>query len=346
MESTPHKILRIAPQLRRCCWYTVIGAVVLSITFFWIARLIQNRGPVEIALGCLMFALMAAAMVIPLSWKLRLGHDGLERRILFRWDKWRWDEFATGRIYKLHPYTLFDRERPWWRRKLRLGYMDYADIQRVVTAINAHYQLPTPPYVSATLTIQYGFRHSVTFDRHGVQLVSPGRPRAYTWQELIEIHLTRMDPIRRDFKSLLISFPDQEIELKQITHQGGASPSWRGATAEEINEFLFRNVPDERIHISIEGEPITSPEQIAKKLKHAETMKRDLAICLAIFTPLIVASLIWMAITDGIFKALTMAAVYIVAVVPILVFVLRSQVQQIRDLKSTLASVGDDANTI
>ncbi|MCU0720432.1 MAG: hypothetical protein MUC83_12060 [Pirellula sp.] len=342
METTPHQEFRIAPQLRRCCWYTVAGAAVLGITFFGIARFIQNRGPVEIAVGCLMIAIMAASMAMPLSWKLRVSRDGLERRILFRWDKWRWDEFARGRICKLHPYTLLDRERPWWRRKLRLGYMDSADIQRVVAAINKHYQLPAPPCVSATLTIQYGFRHSVTFDRQGVQLMSPGRPRLYTWRELSEIHITRMDPIRRDFKSLLMAFPDQEIELKLITHQGGTSPSWRGATAEEINEFLFQNVPADHISVSIEGEPLTCPKQIAKKLKHFEKMNRDLGICLAIFTPLLVACLIWMAITDGIFQAVTMTVVCIVAVAPILVFVLRSQAQQIRDLKRTLASVNTD----
>ena len=90
-------------------------------------------------------------MAIPLRWKLRVDQDGVSRRLFFRWDVWRWTDLASGQILKLHPYTLCDPNRVWWRRKLRLGYMDSGDIEEVISVINTHYQLPPPPDVPETL---------------------------------------------------------------------------------------------------------------------------------------------------------------------------------------------------
>jgi hypothetical protein len=327
---------RIAPELRRCCWYIIAGAIGLVIVFHWIARFVQNRAPVDVAVGCVLFVLLAAAMALPLRWKLRVDQQGVARRLVFRWDSWAWADFATGRVYKLHPYTLCDPERPWWRRKLRLDYMASGEVQDVISAINGHYQLPAPPDVPATLTIKYGFRRSVTFDHDGIHLMICGRPHEYSWRELRDIHVTRMDPVRRDFKSLLITLPDQDIELTLVTHQGGTSPTWRGATSEEINEFLFQTVAAERIHVSIAGESLTKREHIEKKLQHAEGTKRDLVMMVAIFAPLMIATLVWMAMADGILVALLMVAVCVAALGPTFIFVFRSHTKQIQDLKSML----------
>ncbi len=344
MELTSHQEYRIAPELRRCCWYSIVGAVGLGIVFYWIASFVQNRAPVDIAVGCVLFVLLAAAMVIPLRWKLRVSQHGLARRLLFRWDSWEWADLATGRVCKLHPYTLRDPERPWWCRTLRLGPMASADIQEVFSMINRHYQIPPAPDVPATLTIKYGFRRSATFDQNGIHLMIRGTPHEYTWREIRDIHVTRMDPIRRDFQSLLIALPDQDIELKLVTHQGGTSPTWRGATAEQINEFLFQTVAAERLHISIAGERLSKREDIEKELQNAEKLKRELDVMVAIASLLIVVCLVWIAIADGIFKAALMASVSAVPVVPIFVFVLRSHTKQIVELKSMLKSVGDGSD--
>jgi len=340
MKSAARKEYRIAPELRRCCWYTIVSAVPLIIVFYWVARFIQNRGPVDIAVGCALFALLAAAMVFPLRWKLRVGQHGLARRLLFHWDSWEWVDFSTGRVCKLHPYTLCDPERPWWRRKLHLNYMASADIQEVISAINRHYQLPPPPVVPATLTIKYGFRRSATFDHDGIHLMIGRSSHEYTWREIRKVHVTRMDPIRRDFKDLLITLPDHEIELKLITHEGGTTPTWRGATGEVINEFLFQAVETERIHILIAGEAFTTREHIEKKLSQVEKIKRDLGIMVAIGIALIVATVVWAAIAEGIFTAILLAVMGVIFAGPIVVFAFRSLTKQIQDLKSTLKSVG------
>ncbi len=65
-------------------------------------------------------------------------------------------------------------------------------------------------------------------------------PRVDLWGEVRRVYVTRPDPVRRDFTHLPVLLPGMEIEWKLVTHQGGTTPTWRGATAEEIHEMLFR----------------------------------------------------------------------------------------------------------
>lgn len=335
MRPTSQHDYQIAPELRRCCWYVILGAVALTIVFFLIARFVQNRGGADVALGCVLFAILAAAMILPLRWKLRLDENGVSRR-LFRWDLWSWSDLQSGRIRKIYPYTLYDPERPWWRRRMRLGYMEANDIQEVISTVNTRYTLPLPPDVPDTLTIKYGFRRKVTFDHKGIHLTVCDRPYEYLWRDLREIHLTRMDPARRDFKSLLITLPNQELELKLVTHQGGTSPTWRGATAEEINEYLVQFVPTDRIHTSIAGQQLTKREHIERKLQEAKKRTREFAVITLVFLPLIVGLLVWMAIDDGILKAIVMGAMFAVFPGSVIFFVYRSHRKQISDLIDSL----------
>jgi hypothetical protein len=341
MQSTPQQEYRIAPDLRRACWYAIIGSMLLAIVFFWISAFIQNRGPGYIAIGFVPFVLLTGAMVVALRWKLRVDQHGLARRKLFGWDNWEWAVFATGRVRKMHPHTLYDPDRPWGRRKLGLSYMASAEVQEVMSVINRHYRLPPPPEVPATLTIKYGFRRSAIFNHDGIHLTIGGRSHVYTWRDLGNIHVTRMDPVRRDFTSLLINLPNQDIELKLVTHEGGASPTWRGATAEEINEYLFHNVPSEKIHTSIAGDLPTNREHLEKELHRLEKLRRDLVLMLAVFTLLMTAVLVWMtiAVESGGNVSAAMAAMYVIFVGPTFAVVFRLHTKQIEDLKKTLESV-------
>lgn len=348
MRPTPCHEYRIAGELRRCCWYTILGAFALAAVFFWIARFVQNRGPVDIFVGCVLFALLAAAMVVPLGWKIRVDQHGISRRLFFRWDLWPWAALASGRVSKLHPFTLHDPERPWWRRRLRLGCMASSDIQEVISMVNTHYKLPPPPSIPGRLAIKYGFRRSATFDANGIHLIIRDMPHDYLWRDLRDIHITRMDPLRRDFKSLVITLPDQELELKRVTHQGGTSPTWRGATAEELNEFLFQFVPPDCIHISIAGHELAKREHIERKLEETKKRTREFVIMMVVFLPLILGLLVWMAIDDGIWKATVMGAMFVVFPGSVMFFHYRAQCKEISNLMDLLnnAAVTSAANPV
>jgi hypothetical protein len=309
--------------------------------FYWVARFAQNRGGGDIAVGCSLFALFAAAMAFPLRWKLRTDDDGVSWRRLLRWDTWSWADLGSGRIRKLYPHTLHDPERRWWRRTLRLGYMTENDIQEVISRINTHYRLPAPPDVPDTLVIEYGFRFrcSATFDQKGVHLIVRDTPHEYMWREIRSIHFVRMDPLRRDFKSLLISLPDQEIELTRVTQQGRASPTWCGATVDEINEYFLQTVPADRIHVSIAGQPPTSREYIERELERTKKSTREFAIIMAVCLSMLILVLVWMAIDDGVLKALVMGVFYAIYPGSVLVFVYREQRDKVRKLSESLNAV-------
>lgn len=310
--------------------------------FYWVASFVQNREPTDVAAGCAVFALLAGATAFPLRWKVRLGEEGVSRRMLFRWDLWRWADLGSGRIRKMHPYTLYDHERPWWRRKLRLEYMASGDLQEVIAVVNTHYRLPPPPTIPNSLAIKFGFRRSATFDRNGIHLVTGRTLHEYDWHDVRDIHIMRMDPLRRDFTSLVIALPDQEIELKLVTHQGGTSPTWRGATSEEVNEFLYQTLTNDRIHVSIAGEPLTKREHIERKLRKVQETNRQLVLAGGVFTAFLIGFSLWMLIADGIVKALLMATIFLIPVGSIYVFMYRSFAKEIGTLRSMLESVSND----
>ena len=217
-----------------------------------------------------------------------------------------------------------------------MGCMAPGDIQDVISRVNTRYKLPTPPDVAATLTIKYGFRRIATFDHNGIHVTVRDASHEYLWEDLHEIHIARMDPLRRDFKSLVITLPDHEIELKLFTHQGGTSPTWRGATAEEVNEYLIQFVSPDRIHISIVGQQPTRREHIEKALTEAKKRMKEFSIMFVVFIPLIIGALLWMAIADGVLKAALMAAVLPIYPGSVIVFIYLQHRKKISELIESL----------
>lgn len=157
-------------------------------------------------------------------------------------------------------------------------------------------------------------------------------------QSIRQVYITRMDPLRRDFQSIRIVFPDQEIEWRMVTHQGGTSPEWRGATAEQVNEFLVHYVVPNRIDVSIAGQPLTKREHIERQLRSAQKKARDFTVVLTIFLPLIVGLLIWMAMSENVFKAALMAGIFASGPGLVMFSMYRSQRKQVDALKCLLES--------
>ena len=145
-----------------------------------------------------------------------------------------------------------------------------------------------------------------------------------------------MDPLRRDLKRLAIVLPDEEIELTLVTHQGGTYPTWRGATSEELSEFLLRHLAPEQVDTVIAGEPLKKREQIERKLKAARKSFRDLVVVLMVFGPLLLGTLVWMAIDSSVVQAMVMGAFSAVFLVPLVAFIYRSQRKVIAELETLL----------
>jgi hypothetical protein len=340
MQPTSSHEYRIAPELQRCCWYVIFGALTIGAIAYWLMQVLPNQAAPNIARPIALVALAVAFAAVPLRWKLRIDADGIFRRLLVGWSFWSWYDLSSGRISKRHPYTLYDPARPWWNRKLRLNYMDSDETHEVFTVINTHYQLPPAPDLPDRLTIKYGFRGSATVDHRGIQIADRNMPSDYAWHEVRGLQITRMEPKRRDFVSLQIILPDRELELKLVTHQGGTSPTWRGATPEVINEYLMQKVSADRVEVAISGRPLIGREQIERKLNEVKAAVRNLRIMTAVFSPLLVGCLIWMAVADGVLKAIAIGALMVVYPGSVMIYSYRQQRQKASQLAERLGAAG------
>ena len=101
--------------------------------------------------------------------------------------------------------------------------------------------------------------------------------------DVVDVHITRLDPLRRDFQRLELLLPDQEIELFFVSHQGGTTPTWHGTTSEQIDEALRLHVAEEKITATIRGEPLTKPLHIEKAIERLRERQRGMHRCMLIF---------------------------------------------------------------
>ena len=313
--------LRIAPELRRSAYYVLASAVPLALVGFCVFRFARNESVASAAFfsGLVLIFVPCMTITVPLRWSLRIDKEGIARRRLFRWDLWTWADFSSGRIEKRSHWILFDPQRPWWRRRLQLGFMAPADISRTMKLINAHYRLPAAPKLPAAVVIKYGtfFRRSVRFDSKGIHVQGPNEAREYLWSEVRRVHITRLDPLRRDFSSLEIVLPDREIELTRNRQRNALSSNWRGATEETINEVLERHAPAARIEKDVRGERPARRSDLEKQLATARKIVRNFRRCLLIIVLLVVVSFIWMAVAESVLKALFTAGLLAVFYGPI-----------------------------
>ena len=342
-DATPPAAYRMAPGLRRSCWYVLGSLPIIVAVVLGVANFGGNRGPADFIAVFLPLALLGLAMVMFLCWKLHVDDRGVSRRVLFRPDLWSWDDFASGSITKAYPYTFVDPRRAWWRRKLRLGYLSEHDIAQVVGVINAHYRLPPPPEVPERLEIKYGFGREAIFDANGIHLLIKGWPHEYQWSDVLHVHIERTEPLRRDFRSLEIALPDQKIELQLLAHQGCTSPTWRGAAVEVINEMLLKNVREKIVEDSrLDGAP-TSRICVEKELERVRKALRGLRQLTWFCVLLLGGGLLWITIGRGILEAVVMGAMCAVYPGSVLVFLLRAERKRLAELEGQLGQFTDVA---
>jgi hypothetical protein len=272
------RAFRIAPQLRRCVYYVIAGAILGASVAWWAESTLKMHGGLHVVL--VVFALFGLATAYPLSWRLELDDEGLVRRRLLLRDRWRWDDFASGRIRKPYRFVLVDPERPWWRRTLSLDHVAEADRRQVLAALNRHYRLPDPSPLLDALMTKFRLWKIATFGRDGIQIVDGGRPCDYRWADVRHLHIARSDAVRRDFSELNLVLPDREIGMRILTHQGGTSPSWRGASAEEINDFLLAYVPRDRASVDLVGERAPCQRDVEREMTRLRSaMRMGISLC-------------------------------------------------------------------
>lgn len=335
-----HRVyLRIAPDLRRIAWYAVVSGIAFAPVAYGVQRF--AGADVVHSVTCMVIPLLLLALPgavgLLLQWPLRIDEHGIARRVYFRWQQWNWDDFSSGRIAKRYPYGFYDPQRPWWDREFALPPMAEADIEQTMELINTRYVLPDPPRLPSELQLRRGFK-STKLDASGVCLTSGKRIANYSWSKIQRVHIIRTDPVRRDFQSLEIVLPDREVVFRVLRD---SKPNWYGATAEEINQFLFHYVPAERIDVDIVGQRPAKRIDVEKRLDKLTKSHRDCRQGLFILALVLLATFVWMAITMHMAAMFAMAAILAYLPVPIVYFLEKQFREQRCELQSQLAAFDD-----
>jgi len=327
--------LRLSNDIRRTAIYPMVCLPPLAALAFWV------RGP-SAAPGAGILVAVAMAMVFPLRWALRVDELGVARRRLIGWELWEWGVFESGMIHKEHPFTFIDPRRPWWRNKLRLGSLSRDDVKRVIALINSRYQLPPSPSIPDSLTINFGFRRRAAMGSTGIDLTTGGRQQFYSWGDVRRVHITRMDPLRRDFSVLEIFLPDDAITLRVLSQYGMPSPTWQGAASEELNQLLHRHVPANRIDADIWGESPAKREDaeraLAKETRLRKVMRIEQGVCLLVLS----GGGVWAAAVSGaLMPVLGMLALYLMLFGPVFWFLNRNARKRITATEKQIAEFDD-----
>jgi hypothetical protein len=334
----PARTYRIAPEFRRCCWYVLGATPVLAAISLGVGWL-SNRGVLEMVAGATTFGLLTLALLAALRWELRVDEQGIvRRRLFFLSDSWTWADFASGRIRKLS-HSLDDPQRPWWRRILCLDLLSDHERQQLLAELNAHYQLPPEPVIPNALTIRYGFRRSVRLSDRGIRAVRGRSSTEYPWESVRNIHITRLDPLRRDFCSLLIVLPDQELELN---YARGNSPVWSGPKPEVVDGFLLGHAAYEIVDTCIAGEPCRNRAHLERQIRGIEKTRRQFTTIMAVLLTVFIGALVWTAITEGVILALVLGGIYAPLYASMVLFVSLDQRKKLRDLKRALGALPGD----
>ena len=264
-------VLRMAPDLRRCAWYWLVGlglvVCTMSSVIAYLNAILAEPPPGPFWPIYSALAIYPLLSLIPLRWALRVDERGMSRRRLFGWDLWSWDDIAAGRIQKGPPFVLIDPRRPWGRRKLSMQSMTPTDRNWISDRINTLYRLPAPPELPESVEVQtVPLAKKMRLDADGLQMMHKRQWLRYTWSDVRRVRITRAEPLRRDYVRLLIVLPDREIHLA------------RGVRPEVVSTFVERYAPADRIDVDIDGQRPARRCDVEKLLERHDKEVRELRI--------------------------------------------------------------------
>jgi hypothetical protein len=303
MSEAPTKaqLIRMAPEYRRCAIYVLVAEPFFLAAFLWSASLMEDSAE-RLVVPIAFLAVLGLGALAPLRWALRFGDQGVERRWFNQWELWSWRDFAIGRIAK-QGAALVDPQRPWYARKLGLAYLSVQDRNAVLERINAHYRLPPAPTVPGVLRITVGVTRVVELDAAGVHLSRRFRNDRQTcsWSDVQRVHVTRLDPLRRDFACLALELPGERIEF----HEGNLPSLVR----EQLDECLRGNVASERIETDILDGPLVRSSDVQRLLAKETKDRRLLRWFTGTSCALFAVMMLWIA-TESVWRALAFIAIF------------------------------------
>lgn len=308
----PARSYYLMAEFRRAALWGIAGGVLITIVASVVGILILQRGAVGVVLLVTIMlggALWLSQYVGPI---IRVDHDGISRRSLWRWDCWTWDSFADGRIrHGLEYLSYEDPARPWWRRTLRIGLLEESEAKAVNALIRRIWTPPPAEPVPENVEFQMSWpdRRRIVMTASGMTISRKHKEREYRWADVISVVIWRLEADRPDFRELQLRFVDQELKLRRFAHQGGEVVNWQGASAEMISTTVCRHVDAARCaDYSLTG-PTRTLEELDARQARDETRWKNLSSAKWALV-LVVAGLVLMPLLISWLKGALLALAY------------------------------------
>jgi hypothetical protein len=274
------RLFSLADEYRRATLWGIGGCLLIAVVGWIVNAPVNPRPLIDKIVFMAAFCSLAVWLSQYLLPRLRVDSAGISRRILWWWDLWPWEAFSAGQIR--HGITLqsyVDSSRPWYRRRLHLGYLQKEDAQRLDALIRRVWTLPPAPIVPDTLKFRFNWRdrRELQLTPEGISVFRKGGRNEYGWDQVQTVEIWRLESDRRDFCELRLELPDRKLKLRVWLHQGQECLNWTGASAEVISAVFSRHVVPPRLRdFSLHGEPRSLDELDARQAREDAHSKEQL----------------------------------------------------------------------
>lgn len=243
-EATPARHYYLMAELRRAAIWAIVGCLLIA-PVAWYVGIAIGRDPAGLmvmVVGCITGTLWLSQYLLP---RVKVDDAGIHRRILWWWDPWHWNSIVTGQVRDgVTHHSYQDPGRPWWRRDLRLGYLEEADAKGINDLIRRVWVPPALQPLPEMLELRITWPDSrvVQLSREQIVISKQAKQSVYRWDDVVGVILWRLTHDRMDFRELQLRLPDQELTLRRSANQGNDCLTWRGPSAEVIAGFVCHYV--------------------------------------------------------------------------------------------------------
>lgn len=225
--------------------------------------------PLIFAATCFWFSI-ACLFAIPAFRSVTVDKNGIAQRILFWSDCWRWDDFSNRKVLKLDRHALRHTERRFLRT-MDFSFLADTDKRTLYDAINLRFS-DSPLPAASKFEFDLGDRE-FRVDEHGVHEKSDAENWLLNeWNKLTTVSIHKYDPVRRDFRIVILRFENAEISIEAIQRKSKIPLRIQSA----ILSAVERNVSNGQILETYTGDTITDDLLICHEIKTNRSRTREL----------------------------------------------------------------------
>jgi hypothetical protein len=227
--------------------------------------------------------------VVPLLFMLReyrIDGNGVRRRQLCFWDRWPWEDFESGKLFKGMGRFYFERlSGTFGDRALSFSGLRDEDVAEILEVCSRFWEPPDIP-LPEKIEARRGLRH-VRLDPEGVTLREGRWVRRFAWNEVHRVFVKKVHPDDQDFRRLWIEVEGPGFTFSATRQGGSRGKRWTGPPAEEILRFIEEYATDVNIVYASDHTFVDSPGEKVERLRMGVRRNRIGAVVCFLALPIV-----------------------------------------------------------